>query len=77
MRTDTFKGVMNSAYGQPIKPLKFSGSYECYGPDKDNYTESDWKEALEEIRAAGKFPSPEDIVNFVNNAPEGNEVSSG
>jgi len=68
MKTETFKGEMKSAFSQQLdKALKFHGTYEAFGPDKDNYTDADWDAAIEEIRAKNEFPKNEDIVNYVNN----------
>jgi hypothetical protein len=59
MKTETFKGVIESAYGKQLSdlgksPLSFSGSYEAY-------------ESITEVRNSRDFPSDEEIVNFVNN----------
>jgi len=70
MRTEKFDGTISSAFGRPVSPtLKFAGKYEAFGPDKNvkTYLTADWDEALEEIKSANKFPSNEEIVNFVNN----------
>jgi hypothetical protein len=73
MRTLPFKGSMKSAFNQQLdKELKFHGTYEAFGEDKDNYTDADWDAAIEEIKKANEFPNNEAIVNFVNDKRKAN-----
>ena len=70
MRTESFKGEISSAYGQPLgKKLAFKGTYEAFGPDKSekDYVDADWDAALDEIREKNEYPKNMDLVNFVNN----------
>jgi hypothetical protein len=54
MKTETFKGTIESAYGRTLpNKLTFSGEFEAY-------------ETVDELRAANKYPSDDDIVSFVN-----------
>lgn len=71
MRTDSFKGKMSSWFGQDVKPpIAFSGTYEAFGPSEPSstsqFTEADWAATVEEIRAANRYPSNEDIAGLVN-----------
>lgn len=55
MRTETFKGTIETAFGQKVVPaIDFSGSYEAY----ENYSEVPQSEKLTE----------KDMLNAVNNA---------
>lgn len=59
MQTETFKGTIESAYGEKLsKALSFSGTYEAY-------------QSLDEIPADEK-PSDSDIVDFVNQRRKAN-----
>jgi hypothetical protein len=61
MKTETFKGEIGSAYGEKLpKPLPFNGTFQAF-------------ENVEELRAANKFPSDEDIVGYVNADVKNNE----
>jgi hypothetical protein len=54
MKSETFKGTIESAYGKTLpQKLTFSGSFEAY-------------ENVQELRDANVFPKDEDIVAFVN-----------
>jgi hypothetical protein len=54
MKTETFKGTIESAYGRTLpNKLTFSGEFEAY-------------ETVDELKAANKYPSDDDIVSFVN-----------
>lgn len=54
MKSETFKGSVESAYGQQLpKAVEFSGSYEAF----ENY---------DEIKAANELPSNDEIVTIVN-----------
>lgn len=54
MKTETFKGTIESAYSRTLpSKLTFSGSFDAY-------------ENVDELRRDNKYPSDEDIVSFVN-----------
>lgn len=54
MKTETFKGTVESAYGKVLpSPVSFSGSFEAF-------------ESFAEVQAAKEEPSNEDIVGIVN-----------
>lgn len=54
MKTETFKGTVESAYGKVLpSPVSFSGSFEAF-------------ETFAEIQAAKEEPSNDDIVGIVN-----------
>lgn len=60
MKTETFKGTIESAYGQTVSPaLKFEGTYEAY-------------ESITELRASKDFPADKEIVAFVNSQNKAN-----
>lgn len=60
MKTETFSGTIESAYGKPVSPaLKFDGKYEAF-------------ESVEEVRSKNEFPSDDEVVNFVNNKRKAN-----
>jgi len=59
MKTETFKGSVSSAYGEPIalqdgrKEVSFEGKFEAYTD-------------AEEIRKANDWPSDSDVLSYVN-----------
>ena len=54
MKTETFSGTVESAYGKVLpSPVKFSGSFEAF-------------ESFAEVQAAKEEPSNDDIVTIVN-----------
>jgi hypothetical protein len=60
MKTETFKGTIESAYGKPVSPiLKFEGEYQAF-------------ETVDELKEKNEFPKDEDIVDFVNNRRKAN-----
>jgi hypothetical protein len=73
MRTETFTGNIENAYGNPLpKAIKFNGEFDAFGPAKDVYTSADWDAAVAEIREKNEFPNNEEITNFVNNKRKAN-----
>jgi hypothetical protein len=88
MRKEVFSGKVENFYGKPItelglkegfsaptQPLQFDGSFDAFGPDKDvdTYTDSDWDEALEELKAKHEFPTNREIVMVANNKRKAKE----
>jgi hypothetical protein len=60
MKTETFKGTIESAYGATVSPsLSFNGEFQAY-------------ENVTEIRAGNDFPNDEEITSFVNNKRKAN-----
>jgi hypothetical protein len=60
MKTETFDGKMESAYGRALpSAIPFEGSFEAY-------------ETYEEITAANDLPSHDDILSFVNTKRKSN-----
>ena len=60
MKTETFKGVMENAYGKQLpQAVKFEGTFDAF-------------ESIEEVRAKNEFPSDDEVVNFVNNRRKAN-----
>ncbi len=54
MRTETFKGTMENAYGEALpKPIPFTGSFEAF-------------ESYDEVSKANELPSNDEVVAFVN-----------
>jgi len=54
MKTETFAGTVENAYGQPLSTaIKFSGSFEAY-------------ESIEEVKEKNEYPKDSEIVSFVN-----------
>jgi hypothetical protein len=61
MKIETFKGTIESAYGQPLpSALTFSGSYNAY-------------ESYDEAKDAQDLPSREEQLAFINNKRKANE----
>lgn len=60
MKSETFKGTIESAYGNPLATaLKFEGSFDAY-------------ETYEEAQTANDLPSRDEQVAFVNNKRKAN-----
>lgn len=60
MKSETFKGTIESAYGNPLpSALKFEGSFDAY-------------ETYEEAAAANDLPSRDEQLAFVNNKRKAN-----
>lgn len=60
MKTEIFKGTIESAYGSPLdKALSFNGSYEAYT-------------SLDEVKSGNDFPNNDELVTFVNNKRKAN-----
>jgi hypothetical protein len=60
MKSETFKGTIESAYGNPLpEALKFSGAFDAY-------------ETYEEVAAANDLPKNSEILDFVNNKRKAN-----
>lgn len=60
MKTETFKGTIESAYGAPVSPaLSFSGEFQAY-------------ESVAEVRSGNDYPNDEEITTFVNNKRKAN-----
>lgn len=54
MKTETYKGTVESAYGKVLtSPVKFEGSFDAF-------------ETFAELQTANEVPSNDDIVSFVN-----------
>jgi hypothetical protein len=54
MKAETFKGSVESAYGNPLpSPVKFEGSFDAF----ENY---------DEMKAANELPSNDEVLQFVN-----------
>ncbi len=54
MKTETFKGTIESAYGEVLDTaIKFEGTFEAF-------------ENVEEIKTANDWPSNDEVVKFVN-----------
>lgn len=54
MKSETFSGTMESAYGKTLPtPVKFSGSFESL-------------ESIEEVRAANEYPDDKEVVAWAN-----------
>ncbi len=54
MKQETFKGTIESAYGETLAtPLKFEGSFDAF-------------ESIDEVKTANDFPSNDEILKFVN-----------
>lgn len=54
MKTETFKGTVESAYGKQLpSAVSFSGSFEAF-------------ESYDEVAKANELPSNDDVVNIVN-----------
>lgn len=61
MKTEKFSGKIGNAYGNKLpKEIPFNGTYEAF-------------EKPEEVRAANKWPSDSDIVDYVNSLEKNNE----
>ena len=60
MKSETFKGTIESAYGNPLpSALKFEGSFEAY-------------ESYDEASTANDLPSRDEQLAFVNNKRKAN-----
>lgn len=60
MKTETFKGTVESAYGNVLtKPVEFSGSFEAY-------------ESYEEMSSKNDVPSNDEVLQFRNNQLKAN-----
>ena len=60
MKTETFKGTIESAYGQPLdSPLKFDGSFQAY-------------ESYDEAKTANDLPNQDEQLAFTNNKRKAN-----
>lgn len=60
MKTETFEGTIESAYGNTLAtPVKYSGSFEAY-------------ENIAEVRSAKDEPSDDEVTAFVNNKRKAN-----
>lgn len=60
MKTETFSGKVETAYGQTLsKAIPVSGTYEAF-------------ESIEEVRAKNEYPSDKDVLNFVNSRAKQN-----
>lgn len=54
MKQDTFKGTVESAYGEKLAtPVAFSGTYEAFA-------------TYEELQTANELPSNDEVLSFVN-----------
>jgi len=54
MKTETYKGTVESAYGNALAtPVKFEGTYDAF-------------ESYAELETAKEIPTGDDIVSFVN-----------
>ena len=61
MKTETFKGTIESAYGNPLpSALKFEGTYQAFT-------------TYEEAQAENELPSKDEVVAFINNKRKANE----
>lgn len=61
MKTETFKGTIENAYGKAVSPaLEFSGSFQAF-------------ENVDELKEKNEYPSEKEIVSFVNNQRKANE----
>lgn len=61
MKTETFSGTIENAYGNPLpSPVKFNGNFSAY-------------ETIEEVRTANVFPSDKEIIAFINSKEKANE----
>ena len=61
MKTETFKGNIESAYGKPVSPaLSFEGEFEAF-------------ETVTELKEKNEYPSEDEIVSFVNNKRKANK----
>ena len=60
MKTVPFNSTANKAYGEPIKPVAYSGTVDQF-------------ENAAEVREAGEWPSDADITDFVNRNRLANE----
>lgn len=61
MKTETFSGNIENAWGKPVNPpLKFNGSYEAFT-------------SIEELREKNEYPKDDEIVSFVNARRKANE----
>lgn len=60
MKSETFKGTIESAYGSPLpSALKFEGSFDAY-------------ESYSEAQAANDLPSQDEQLTFTNNKRKAN-----
>ena len=65
MQTVTFKGNVETAYGQTLpKPVSFEGIYEAF-------------EAYDEVVKANEIPSNDDVVKIVNAQRKANARAKG
>lgn len=54
MKADTFKGTVESAYGEKLAtPVSFSGTYDAF-------------ESYDELKTANELPSNDEVLSFVN-----------
>lgn len=61
MKTETFKGTIESAYGKPVSPaLAFTGDFQAF-------------ETVSELRDKNEYPTDDEIVSFVNNKRKANK----
>lgn len=59
---ETFSGKMSSAYGNDLAtPIPFSGHYTKF-------------DTIDEVRAAGEYPSDKEVLGFVNARTKAKEV---
>ena len=60
MKTETFSGTIENAYGKTLAtPVKFDGSFDAF----ENYTE---------LQNQNELPSHDDVVKFVNDKRKAN-----
>ncbi len=60
MKSETYSGTIESAYGSPLPTaLKFNGTFEAF-------------ETLDEVRSANEYPTDVDILAFVNGKRKAN-----
>jgi hypothetical protein len=54
MKTETFNGTMENAYGKTLpEPVKFSGSFDSL-------------ETIDEVRSANEYPDDKEVVAWAN-----------
>lgn len=60
MKSESYKGTIESAYGSPLpEAIKFSGSFDAF-------------ESYEEVATANDLPKNSEILDFVNNKRKAN-----